>query len=122
MFEKMTLILKYLLCPLCIFLQARHTHEYVPCFSPHFRNPVRRTLETTNVLLKISGEMTTPPLPLARKLTLYLFISYILTILSVFHLTFHLPFHQTPVKSDAGEYKCSVKNKWGTDYTTFQLG
>ena len=29
---------------------------------------------------------------------------------------------QTPVKSDAGEYKCSVKNKWGTDYTTFQLG
>jgi len=28
----------------------------------------------------------------------------------------------TPVKSDAGEYKCSVKNKWGTDYTTFQLG
>jgi len=28
----------------------------------------------------------------------------------------------SPVKSDAGEYKCSVKNKWGTDYTTFQLG
>ena len=37
-------------------------------------------------------------------------------------MTFHLPFYQTPVKSDAGEYKCSVKNKWGTDYTTFQLG
>lgn len=28
----------------------------------------------------------------------------------------------TAVKSDAGDYKCSVKNKWGTDYTTFQLG
>jgi len=28
----------------------------------------------------------------------------------------------SPVKSDAGDYKCSVKNKWGTDYTTFQLG
>lgn len=27
-----------------------------------------------------------------------------------------------PSKGDAGEYKCSVKNKWGTDYTTFQLG
>jgi len=27
-----------------------------------------------------------------------------------------------PNKSDAGEYKASVKNKWGTDYTTFQLG
>jgi len=27
-----------------------------------------------------------------------------------------------PVKSDAGEYKCSIKNKWGTDFTTFQLG
>ena len=65
-------------CPLHISLfpvpVARHTHEYVPCFCPHFRNPVRLTLETTNVLLKISGEMTTPPLPLDRKLTLYLFI------------------------------------------------
>ena len=29
---------------------------------------------------------------------------------------------QHPSKGDAGEYKCSVKNKWGTDYTTFQLG
>lgn len=29
---------------------------------------------------------------------------------------------QSPNKSDAGEYKASVKNKWGTDYTTFQLG
>merc|ERR1711874_17120 len=28
----------------------------------------------------------------------------------------------SPMKSDAGDYKCSVKNKWGTDYTTFQLG
>jgi len=27
-----------------------------------------------------------------------------------------------PVKSDGGDYKCSVKNKWGTDFTTFQLG
>ena len=27
-----------------------------------------------------------------------------------------------PVKSDAGDYKCSCKNKWGTDFTTFQLG
>jgi len=27
-----------------------------------------------------------------------------------------------PVKSDGGEYKCSIKNKWGTDFTTFQLG
>merc|ERR1712029_558408 len=27
-----------------------------------------------------------------------------------------------PNKSDAGEYKCSVKNKWGTDYTTWVLG
>jgi len=28
----------------------------------------------------------------------------------------------SPVKSDGGDYKCSVKNKWGTDFTTFQLG
>jgi len=27
-----------------------------------------------------------------------------------------------PAKSDGGDYKCSVKNKWGTDFTTFQLG
>jgi len=27
-----------------------------------------------------------------------------------------------PCKADGGDYKCSVKNKWGTDYTTFQLG
>merc|ERR1712106_504164 len=25
----------------------------------------------------------------------------------------------SPLKSDGGDYKCSVKNKWGTDYTTF---
>jgi hypothetical protein len=30
--------------------------------------------------------------------------------------------YQRPVKSDGGDYKCSVKNKWGTDFTTFQLG
>ena len=52
----------------------------------------------------------------------FVFVYIKLTILSVFLMTFHLPFYQTPVKSDAGEYKCSVKNKWGTDYTTFQLG
>jgi len=27
-----------------------------------------------------------------------------------------------PNKSDAGDYKASVKNKWGTDYTTWVLG
>jgi len=27
-----------------------------------------------------------------------------------------------PSKSDSGEYKCSVKNKWGNDHTTFSLG
>jgi len=27
-----------------------------------------------------------------------------------------------PSKPDAGDYKCGVKNKWGTDFTTFQLG
>jgi len=27
-----------------------------------------------------------------------------------------------PNKSDSGEYKCSVKNKWGNDHTTFALG
>jgi len=27
-----------------------------------------------------------------------------------------------PTKSDSGEYKCSVKNKWGNDHTTFSLG
>jgi len=27
-----------------------------------------------------------------------------------------------PSKSDAGDYKLSVKNKWGTDYTTWVLG
>lgn len=27
-----------------------------------------------------------------------------------------------PSKSDGGEYKCSVKNKWGNDHTTFALG
>ena len=25
-------------------------------------------------------------------------------------------------KSDSGDYKCSVKNKWGNDHTTFNLG
>lgn len=29
---------------------------------------------------------------------------------------------QQPFKNDAGEYKASVKNKWGTDYTTWVLG
>jgi len=27
-----------------------------------------------------------------------------------------------PTKSDTGDYKCSVKNKWGNDHTTFNLG
>jgi len=27
-----------------------------------------------------------------------------------------------PSKSDTGDYKCSVKNKWGNDHTTFNLG
>ncbi len=29
---------------------------------------------------------------------------------------------QQPHKGDAGDYKVSVKNKWGTDFTTFLLG
>jgi hypothetical protein len=29
---------------------------------------------------------------------------------------------QKPNKSDSGDYKCSVKNKWGNDHTTFNLG
>jgi len=29
---------------------------------------------------------------------------------------------QKPTKADSGDYKCSVKNKWGNDHTTFQLG
>ena len=29
---------------------------------------------------------------------------------------------QDPSADDGGDYKCSVKNKWGTDFTTFQLG
>ena len=29
---------------------------------------------------------------------------------------------QQPDKSDAGDYKLSAKNKWGTDYTTWMLG
>jgi len=28
----------------------------------------------------------------------------------------------SPSKSDSGEYKCSAKNKWGNDHTTFSLG
>jgi len=27
-----------------------------------------------------------------------------------------------PSKADSGDYKCSVKNKWGNDHTTFNLG
>jgi len=27
-----------------------------------------------------------------------------------------------PGKADSGDYKCSVKNKWGNDHTTFNLG
>jgi len=27
-----------------------------------------------------------------------------------------------PSKADSGDYKCSVKNKWGNDHTTFALG
>jgi len=27
-----------------------------------------------------------------------------------------------PNKADSGDYKCSVKNKWGNDHTTFNLG
>lgn len=29
---------------------------------------------------------------------------------------------EKPTKADSGEYKCSAKNKWGNDHTTFQLG
>ena len=29
---------------------------------------------------------------------------------------------QKPSKADSGDYKCSVKNKWGNDHTTFALG
>jgi len=29
---------------------------------------------------------------------------------------------QQPNKADAGDYKVSVKNKWGTDFTTWLLG
>ena len=29
---------------------------------------------------------------------------------------------QKPNKADSGDYKCSVKNKWGNDHTTFNLG
>ena len=29
---------------------------------------------------------------------------------------------QKPSKADSGDYKCSVKNKWGNDHTTFNLG
>ena len=29
---------------------------------------------------------------------------------------------QRPSRADQGEYKCSVKNKWGSDHTTFNLG
>jgi hypothetical protein len=28
---------------------------------------------------------------------------------------------QKPSKQDSGDYKCSVKNKWGNDHTTFNL-
>ena len=31
-------------------------------------------------------------------------------------------FLQKASKSDSGDYKCSVKNKWGNDHTTFNLG
>jgi len=27
-----------------------------------------------------------------------------------------------PSKADTGDYKCSAKNKWGNDHTTFALG
>ena len=33
-----------------------------------------------------------------------------------------LSLFQNPSKNDTGEYKCSVKNKWGHDHTTFALG
>ena len=33
-----------------------------------------------------------------------------------------LSLFQNPSKSDTGDYKCSVKNKWGNDHTTFNLG
>ena len=35
---------------------------------------------------------------------------------------FVLSIFQKPNKSDSGDYKCSVKNKWGNDHTTFNLG
>ena len=40
-----------------------------------------------------------------------------LSLCVVLHFVF-----QNPSKADSGDYKCSVKNKWGNDHTTFNMG
>ena len=45
-----------------------------------------------------------------------------LNLMLIFYVHISKWYLQQPNKSDAGDYKASVKNKWGTDYTTWLLG